>query len=267
MAGNKWQISDELWEKMAPLIPEHRTQHPLGTHRKRVDNRAAMNAIFFVLRTGCQWNALNATGICSSSSAHRRFQEWRDAGVFERFWQNGLLACEQLDAIDWSWLSMDGCMTKSPLAGKKTGKNPTDRGKRGVKRSLMTDGNGLPLALVVAGANTHDIKLVADTLDALQTGRPGKRLRLCMDKGYEAEWLGSYLRSRRYEPHVQSRKDESEAIKNTDFKAHRWVVERTHSWMNRYRRVLTRWEKEVENYEAMLHLSCAIIVWNKTLLG
>ncbi len=54
-----------------------------------------------------------------------------------------------------------------------------------------------------------------------------------MDKGYEAEWLGSYLKSRRYEPHIQSRKDESEAIKNTDFKAHRWVVERTHSWMNR----------------------------------
>ena len=82
-------------------------------------NRAAMDAIFFVLRTGCQWNALNATGICSSSSAHRRFQEWRDAGVFERFWQNGLLACEHLDGIDWSWLSMDGCMTKSPLSGTK----------------------------------------------------------------------------------------------------------------------------------------------------
>ncbi|MDF1897281.1 transposase [Rahnella contaminans] len=74
MAGNKWQISDELWEKMAPLLPEHKTHHPLGTHRKRVDNRAAMNAIFFVLRSGCQWNALNATGICSSSSAHRRFR-------------------------------------------------------------------------------------------------------------------------------------------------------------------------------------------------
>lgn len=69
---------------------------------------------------------------------------------------------------------------------KKTGRNPTDRGKQGVKRSLMTDANGLPLALAVAGANTHDIKLVADTLDALQAGRPGRRLRLCMDKGYEA---------------------------------------------------------------------------------
>ncbi|MFM5532076.1 transposase, partial [Aeromonas veronii] len=77
MAGDNWLISDELWAKMEPLLPEHKTNHPLGRHRKWVDNRAAMNAIFFVLRTGCQWNALNATGICSSSSAHRRFQEWR----------------------------------------------------------------------------------------------------------------------------------------------------------------------------------------------
>lgn len=74
---------------------------------------------FLYVQKDCQWNDLNATGICSSSSAHRLFQEWRDAGVFERFWQNGLLACEHLDAIDWSWLSLDGCMTKSPLAGSK----------------------------------------------------------------------------------------------------------------------------------------------------
>lgn len=130
MAGNKRQINDELREKMAALLPEHRPHNPLRMHLKRIDNRAAMNAIFFVLRIGCQWNALNATGICSSSSAHRRFQEWRDAGIFERLWQNGLLACDKLDAIDWSWLSMDGCMTKSSLAGsKKMGRNPTDRGK------------------------------------------------------------------------------------------------------------------------------------------
>lgn len=71
MVGNKWQISDELWEKMAPLIPEHRTQHPLGMQRKRVDNRAAMDAILFVLKTGCLWNALNTKGACLPSSAHR----------------------------------------------------------------------------------------------------------------------------------------------------------------------------------------------------
>jgi transposase len=111
-----------------------------------------------------------------------------------------------------------------------------------------------------------DIKLVADTLDALQTGRPGQKLRLCLDKGYDAGWLKTYLQSRRYEPHIQSRKEESDASKNTDFKAHRWVVERTHSWMNRFRRVLTRWEKKTENYEAMLHFACGLIVWNKVLL-
>lgn len=131
----------------------------------------------------------------------------------------------------------------------------------------MTDANGLPLSLAVAGANTHDIRLVAGTLDALQTGRPGRRLVICLDKGYDAEWLRSYLKSRRYEPHIQSRKEESVASRNSDFRAHRWVVERTHSWMNRFRRVLTRWEKKVENYEALLHFTCGIIVWNKILLG
>jgi transposase len=133
------------------------------------------------------------------------------------------------------------------VRNKKAGRNPTDRGKQGVKRNLMTDDNGLPLSLVIAAANTHDIKLVADTPDALQTGRPGQKIRLCLDKGYEAGWLKTYLQSRRYKPHIQSRKEESDASKNTDFKAHRRVVERTHSWMNRFRRVLTRWEKNTEN--------------------
>ncbi len=166
-------------------------------------------------------------------------------------------------------MAVDGWLYHKIALGwlKKTARNPTDRGKQGVKRSLLTDGNGLPLSLAVTGANTHDIKLVADTLDAFQTCRPGRRLPLCLDKGYEAKWLEEYLKSRRYEPHIQSRKEESEAMKSTDFKAHRWVVERTHSWMNRFRRVLTRCEKKIENYEAMLHFSCGIIVWNKILLG
>lgn len=148
MTGSKWRISDELREKMAPLIPEHKTSHPLGTHRKRVDNRAAMDAISFVLRTGCQWNALNAIGICSSGSAHRRIQEWHEAGVFWRFWQNGLPACEHPDSIDWSWLSMDGCMTKSPLSGTKN--RPQSHGQRETRRKAQSD-DGRQRASSVAG--------------------------------------------------------------------------------------------------------------------
>lgn len=78
--------------------------------------------------------------------------------------------------------------------------------------------NRLPLSLVVAAANTYDIRLVADTLDALQTGRPGQKIKLCLDKGYDAGWLKTYLQSRRYEPHIQSRKEESDASKNKGFK-------------------------------------------------
>ena len=125
-----WRIPDWLWGELEPLLPE-RPAHPLGCHNPRVPDRDAMNAIFFVLRTGCQWNALNATGICSSSSAHRRFQEWEQAGVFGELWRRGLLAYDERTGIEWEWLAMDGAMTKAPLGGERTGPNPADRAKRG----------------------------------------------------------------------------------------------------------------------------------------
>jgi transposase len=90
-----------------------------------------MDAILLVLRTGMQWNALNVTDVCSSSAAHRRFQEWEQAGVFHEFWRQGLLDYDEVVGIDWAWLSADGAMTKAPLGGPKTGPNPTDRAKRG----------------------------------------------------------------------------------------------------------------------------------------
>jgi len=113
-----WRLPDEVWAQMEPLLPP-RKPHPLGCHNPRVPDRSAMNAIFFVLRTGAQWNSLNGTGICSSTSSYRRFREWSEAGVFEEFWRLGLLALDALGGIDWSWLSMDGAMTKAPLGGEK----------------------------------------------------------------------------------------------------------------------------------------------------
>jgi putative transposase len=125
-----WRVPDWLWERIEPLLPE-RPPHPLGCHNPRVPDRAAMNAILLVLRTGMQWKALDLTGICSSSSAHRRFQEWERAGVFHEFWRQGLLEYDNEIGIDWSFLAADGALTKAPLGGPKTGPNPTDRAKRG----------------------------------------------------------------------------------------------------------------------------------------
>lgn len=118
-----WGMPDALWERIQPLLPP-RPAHPLGCHRPRVADRRAMDAIFFVLRTGCQWNALRATGICSSSAAHRRFQEWTQAGVFEQLWSLGLQAYDELNEIQWAYQAMDGAMTKAPLGGEKDGAEP-----------------------------------------------------------------------------------------------------------------------------------------------
>jgi putative transposase len=125
-----WRIPDWLWEQIAPLIPPW-PAHPLGCCRRRVPDRVIMNAIFLVLRTGMQWNALDATGIANSKTAHRRFQEWERAGVFAEIWRQGLLDYDEQVGIDWSWLAADGAMSKAPLGGPKTGPNPTDRAKRG----------------------------------------------------------------------------------------------------------------------------------------
>ena len=122
-ARRDWRIPDALWERIEPLLPA-RKPHPLGCHRPRVDDRKAMDAIFFVLRTGCQWNALNETTICSSSSAHRRFQEWGEADVFVALWEQGLVEYDALQGIAWEWLAMDGAMTKAPLGGGKGGQEP-----------------------------------------------------------------------------------------------------------------------------------------------
>jgi putative transposase len=155
-----------------------------------------------------------------------------------------------------------------PWAGKKTGKNPTDRGKLGVKRSVLTDGRGVPLAVAVAGANVHDQRLFHATLDNLAVRRPRPTSRrpqhLCCDKGYDAAILRREACRRRYRPHIKSRGEEATAKRKRGHRARRWVVERIASWMNRFRRILIRWEKKATNYEAMLHFAFAYITWRQT---
>ena len=125
-----WRMPDGLGERIEPVLPEP-PSHPLGCHNPRVPDRDAMDSILLVLRTGMQWNALDVTGPAGSSSSHRRFQEWRAAGVFHEIWRQGLLAYDERVGIDWEWLAADGAMTKAPLGGPKTGPNPTDRAKKG----------------------------------------------------------------------------------------------------------------------------------------
>ena len=157
-------------------------------------------------------------------------------------------------------------MTKAPLGGEKTGKNPTDRAKSGVKRSLLTDGRGIPLAVAVEGANCHDKKMVKQTLQSLACERPSpNRFRpqhMCMDKGYDYPDTRALVSGQGYVAHIKARGEEvRRRFVIPRYRARRWVVERTHSWLNRFRRLLIRWEKKATNYLAMLHLACALITF------
>jgi transposase len=98
--ADRWRLSDELWAKIRPLLPAHPNTHRFGGGRPRKPDRACADAIFFRLRTGCQWKALDATGICPGSTAHDRFQEWVEAGVFLRLWKAGLAEYDELRGID-----------------------------------------------------------------------------------------------------------------------------------------------------------------------
>lgn len=148
--------------------------------------------------------------------------------------------------------------------GGKTGPNPTDRGKSGVKRSILTEAKGVPVGLAVDGANRHDMKLFRATVEAIPVERPAPTPEqpqgLCLDKGYDFNEVRHTVQEFGFTAHIRSRGEEAQAIKReAGFKARRWVVERTHSWMNRFRHILIRWDKHAGNYIAFLHFACALI--------
>ena len=168
-----------------------------------------------------------------------------------------------------------------------TGSNPTDRSKLGTKRHILTDKNGIPLSVVISSASTHDIKIVTDVLDNMIVKRSsssspstkcnssGKRKlqHLCLDKAYNSKTVQQAIIKRGYVPHIPYKRNRGQKIeavcqkKYPSAKNRRWVVERTNSWHNRFRKLFTRYEKKVGNYLGLVQLSCSIIIYRKIILG
>jgi transposase len=154
--------------------------------------------------------------------------------------------------------------------GDLTGPNPTDRAKLGVKRHLLTDGRGVPLAAVLSPANVHDKWTLAEVLDSVVLRAPRGPRRpehLCLDKGYFFRDCAAIVRTRHVVPHIR-RKGEPPLLGRVRGRARRWVVERTGSWCNRFRALLVRWDKKTANYLGSLHLACAYLTFARAgLLG
>lgn len=253
-----FRLSDAFWERFRPLLPPERPQ-PRGG-RPRFDARRCLEAILYLLRTGIQWKALPRC-MGAPSTVHDRFQEWRAAGVFGDAWREALRTYDSEVGLAWRWQSLDGGMNKAPLGGPATGPNPTDRGKRGVKRSILTDAEGIPLAAVIAPANRHDSKLLEPTLEARVLLPPVTSQNLCLDKGYDFPFCRAIAGDFQFTPHIRPIGEEPRRMeRNRKRKARRWVVERTLGWLNRCRRLLIRWEKKAENHLAFLSLACIWII-------
>lgn len=147
-----WEVSDAFWQKVEPLIPcpERDAATPYkrkpGGGRKPMPSRQIFAAIFYVLRTGCQWKALPKEQFGSASAIHAHFTKWMRAGFFVRLWQAGLAEYDEMEGIAWNWQSVDGSMTKAPLALESVGRNPTERRK---KRKQKASAGGRPWCPVV----------------------------------------------------------------------------------------------------------------------
>lgn len=160
---------------------------------------------------------------------------------------------------------------KSSFRGDKTGENPTDRAKLGVKRHILTDQRGTPISAVISGANVHDMKVLEETLDSIVVKRPCPTIfyhpqHLCLDKGYDYPEIKRAVIERKYIPHIRHRGEDLKHI----VKCHqpkRWVVERSASWLNRYRKLLIRFEKKSENYLGLIQLACCLTVYRRIILG
>jgi IS5 family transposase len=132
----------------------------------------------------------------------------------------------------------------------------------------MTEAAGIPTAVAIAGANRHDSKLLEATIDSLAIERPDPAdtgpQGVCLDKAYDSDAIRQILDDRGFVSHIRSRGEEADDLRDDPTRrARRWVVERTHSWINRYRALLIRWSKKTENHQALLLFCFAIITWQQ----
>ncbi len=260
-----WLVPDEMWKLIEPLLLEY--DPPAETGRQRIDQRAVLDALIFRVRSGCQWNHLPAE-FPDDSSVHRTFQRWVRLGLLERMWAVLVESCDELGGLDWQWQSADTAMNKARMGGDKIGRNPTDRGKNGSKRSLLVEADGGPLAVVVEAANRHDTKLLEATLEAVVVERPQPTAaapqHLCLDKAYDNPTGHKAVEGHKYIGHVRRIGEEKlDARGEKKHPARRWVVERTLAWLSKCRAILVRYDKKSSNYLGLIQLACGLLWYRR----
>jgi putative transposase len=260
-----WELSDELWERVEPILAER--YPPAATGRPRADLRRVLDGIIYRMRSGVQWNQLPRC-FGADSTVHGWFQRFAADGVLEEIWAILVGECDALGAVSWEWQAADGVMGKSRFEGSARGPNPTDRAKMGTKKSVLVEQAGGPLAIAIDGANVHDTKLLARTIDAIVSERPDPEQvtqNLCLDKGYDNPTGEAATAAAGYVPHIRRIGEEKhDAWGEKTHPPRRWVVERTIAWLQECRALLIRYDKKAVNYLGLIQLACALL-WSRRL--
>ncbi|MFJ4011785.1 IS5 family transposase [Streptomyces sp. NPDC090026] len=253
-------VPDSLWELFLRVMPEVPVR-PQGGGRRRADDRGVLAAILFVATSGCTWRQLPPVFGASWQTAHRRFTHWTEARVWAKLHRLLLDELGSRGELDWSRCAIDSVSLRAGKRGTLTGPNPTDRGKLGSKIHLITDRNGLSLSLGVSGANMHDslgLEPLVRGIPPIRSRRgPRRRLptKLHADKGYDYVHLRRWLRKRGICHRIARKGVES----SQRLGRHRWVVERTVSWLAGCRRLHRRYERKAEHLLAFVGIAAALI--------
>ena len=256
-------VTDELWERIRPLLPKHKAPGANGG-RPPVDDRLALEGILFVLKTGIPWEMLPAQFGCSGMTCWRRLRDWNLAGVWDNLHRLLLSELRGADQLDWSRAAVDSSSVRAMRGGPKTGPNPTDRARPGSKHHIIVDANGVPLAVRLTGANRHDvmecIPLIADIPPVGgKPGRPKQRpSSVYADRAYHSADVSFILRWLGVKPFIAERNTEH----GSGLGVFRWVVERTVSWLHNFRRIRIRWERRDDIHEAFLKVAISMICFS-----
>jgi transposase len=253
-------IIDPIWEQFSALLPERKTDHPLGCHRRRIPERVVFEKLVQVLVFGCAYWRIAEEG-CSATTLRRRRDEWIETGAMDALREMVIGVYDRLIGLELSDVAVDCCITKAPCGGEKAGRNPVDRGKQGIKRSSVVDAEGIPLGIVVAPANRHDSPLLGESLDALEAlGELPDRANIHLDRAYDSEASRDCLKDRGLTA-VISEKGMPSPLGATK----RWVIERTSSWHNAHKKLVWCTERRGEVIDFWVAFSEVIIIVGRLL--
>jgi transposase len=258
-------IIEPIWEQFEALLPERRTNHPLGCHKPRIPDRVVFSKLVEVLVFGCAYWRI-ADESCSESTLRRRRDEWIESGLMERLRDISLQAYDRLIGLELSDLAVDGCITKAPCGGDKAGRSPVDRGKEGTKRSTVVDAKGIPLGTVVAPASSHDSPLLEATLDTLEPlGELQDRASVHLDRAYDSKATREKLEARGLMGVIAERGKPAPLQAAKRWVVERWVVERTNSWHNAHKKLVWCTERRGRVIDFWVAFSEVVIIVRRIL--